>query len=348
MTPPPAAASPPPPPEPVPQVPASTFIGHIWRWILGFTLVARVRGLAMGTVSWGRAAVTAVPFLWLMLFFGLPFLVVLKISFSQAVLAQPPYAPLLSWADEGIAVLRINFQNYMLLVEDSLYWYAYLNSIRIAAIATLSCLLIGYPMAYAISKAKRQYRIPLLMLIVLPFWTSFLIRVYAWIGFLKNNGLINQFLLWLGIIDQPLPLMHTDFSVLVGIVYSYLPFMILPLYATLSSMDESLLEAAADLGCRPGKAFLTITLPLSMPGVVAGSMLVFIPAVGEFVIPDLLGGPNTLMIGKVLWTEFFANKDWPVASAVAVATLLLLVVPIVRFQKAQEDSLRKKEERGLV
>ena len=319
-------------------------IGYLWRWLLGFPFVVRVRGLAMGTVSWGRALVTAVPFLWLLLFFGLPFLVVLKISFSQAVLAQPPYTPLFSWAEDGIMELRVNFQNYMLLVQDSLYWVAYLNSLRIAAIATVCCLLLGYPMAYAISKANPSFRVPLLMLIILPFWTSFLIRVYAWIGILKNNGLLNNFLMWLGVIDEPLPLMHTDVSVLIGIVYSYLPFMVLPLFATLSRMDESLLEAAADLGCRPGKAFLTITLPLSMPGVIAGSMLVFIPAVGEFVIPDLLGGPNTLMIGKVLWTEFFSNKDWPVASAVAVATLLLLVVPIVRFQKAQEDSTKKTEE----
>ncbi len=322
-----------------------TFLGYIWRWLMGISFVARVRGLAMGTVSWGRALVTAVPFLWLFLFFGLPFLVVLKISFSQAVIAQPPYTPLLTWLDDGVMTLRLNFQNYILLAEDSLYWSAYLNSLRIAAIGTVACLVLGYPMAYAIAKAKPEWRVPLLMLIILPFWTSFLIRVYAWIGILKNNGLLNNFLIWLGVIDEPLPMMHTDFSVLVGIVYSYLPFMVLPLYATLSRMDESLLEAAADLGCRPGRAFLTITLPLSMPGVIAGSMLVFIPSVGEFVIPDLLGGPNTLMIGKVLWTEFFANKDWPVASAVAVATLLLLVVPIVRFQKAQEESAKKAEER---
>ena len=329
-------------PPPGPSSP--TLLGYLWRWLMGFPFVVRVRGLAMGTVSWGRALVTAVPFLWLFLFFGLPFLVVLKISFSEAVIAQPPYTPLLEWAEDGIMVLRLNFQNYLLLVQDSLYWMAYLNSVRIAAIATALCLLVGYPMAYAIAKAPTQWRVPLLMLIILPFWTSFLIRVYAWIGILKNNGLLNNLLEWLGIIDQPINMMHTDFSVLVGIVYSYLPFMVLPLYATLSRMDESLLEAAADLGCRPGRAFLTITLPLSMPGVIAGSMLVFIPAVGEFVIPDLLGGPDTLMIGKVLWTEFFSNKDWPVASAVAVATLLLLVVPIVWFQKAQEESSKKTEE----
>ncbi|SBW12810.1 putrescine transporter subunit: membrane component of ABC superfamily [uncultured Alphaproteobacteria bacterium] len=342
MMPPPVHPAAPLSPPPGPSSP--TLLGYLWRWLLGFPFVVRVRGLAMGTVSWGRALVTAVPFLWLLLFFGLPFLVVLKISFSQAVIAQPPYTPLLEWVDDGVMTLRLNFQNYLLLAQDSLYWMAYLNSLRIAAIATVCCLLIGYPMAYAISKARPEWRVPLLMLIILPFWTSFLIRVYAWIGILKNNGLLNNFLEWLGVIDQPLNLMHTDVSVLVGIVYSYLPFMVLPLYATLSRMDESLLEAAADLGCRPGRAFLTITLPLSMPGVIAGSMLVFIPTVGEFVIPDLLGGPDTLMIGKVLWTEFFSNKDWPVASAVAVATLLLLVVPIVRFQKAQEDGAKRVEE----
>ena len=336
-------------PPPMPSSPSGgpasvAFIGYVWRWLLGFAVVTQVRGLAMGTVSWGRAMVTAVPFLWLVLFFGLPFLVVLKISFSRAVIAQPPYTLLLTWAEDGFMVLRINFQNYLLLVQDSLYWSVYLNSLRIAAIATAICLFLGYPMAYAIAKAKAEWRVPLLMLIILPFWTSFLIRVYAWIVILKNNGLLNNFLIWLRVIDQPLPLMHTDVSVLVGMVYSYLPFMVQPLFATLSRMDKSLLEAAADLGRRPGKEFLTITLPLFMSGVVAGSMLVFIPSVGEFVIPDLLGDPNTLMIGKVLWTEFFSNKDWPVASAVAVATLLLLVVPIVRFQKAQKASNKRAED----
>jgi len=321
-----------------------SLLGHIWRWLLGFTIVTRVRGLAMGTVSWGRALVTAVPFLWLFLFFGLPFLVVLKISFSEAVIAQPPYMPLFDWVEDGIFTIRVNLQNYMLLAEDSLYWMAYLNSMRLAAIATVFTLLLGYPMAYAIAQARPQFRVPLLMLIILPFWTSFLIRVYAWIGILKNNGLLNNFLMGIGVIDEPIPMLHTEFSVLVGIVYSYLPFMVLPLYATLSRMDHSLLEAASDLGCRPGKAFLKVTLPLSISGVIAGSMLVFIPAVGEFVIPDILGGPDTLMIGKVLWTEFFSNNDWPVASAVAVTTLLLLVVPIVWFQKAQEEQSRRAEE----
>jgi putrescine transport system permease protein len=321
-----------------------SLLSQVFRWLLGFTIVGHVRGLAMGTMYWGRAAVTAVPFIWLLLFFGLPFLVVLKISFAEALIAQPPYSDLVQWAEDGIMLLRVNFGNYLLMLDDSMYWMAYLNSVRVAAMATVLTLVLGYPMAYAIAKAPVQFRVPLLMLIILPFWTSFLIRVYAWIGILKNNGLLNNLLMWIGLIDEPIAMMHTNFSVLVGIVYSYLPFMVLPLYATLSRMDLSLLEAAADLGCRPTRAFLRVTLPLSMSGVIAGSMLVFIPAVGEFVIPDLLGGPNTLMIGKVLWTEFFSNNDWPVASAVAVVTLLLLVVPIVWFQKAQEENARRMED----
>jgi putrescine transport system permease protein len=215
---------------------------------------------------------------------------------------------------------------------------SYLKSLKIAGISTLVCLLLGYPMAYAIARTRNTLRNFLLMLVILPFWTSFLIRVYAWIGILKSNGLLNNLLLSLGVINHPLPLLHTDFAVYLGIVYSYLPFMVLPLYATLSRMDLTLLEAAADLGCRPWKAFLRITLPLSLPGIIAGCMLVFIPAVGEFVIPDLLGGPDSLMIGKVLWTEFFSNRDWPAASAVAVVMLVLLVVPLALFQHAQEKS----------
>ena len=231
--------------------------------------------------------------------------------------------------------IKLNVGNFLFLVEDSLYWKAYLNSIKVAAISTFLCLLIGYPIAYAIARAHPTWRNILLMMVILPFWTSFLLRVYAWIGILKNNGLINNFLLWLGVIDEPIVMMQTDFAIYVGIVYSYLPFMILPLYSNLEKMDLTLLEAAQDLGCRPFKAFLTITLPLSMPGVIAGSMLVFIPAVGEFVIPALLGAPDSLMIGKVLWTEFFSNRDWPVASAVAIALLALLVMPIVFLQRAQ-------------
>jgi putrescine transport system permease protein len=288
----------------------------------------------------GRTAVIAIPYFWLLLFFLVPFIIVLKISFSETQIAMPPYQPLLQWTGEQILEIKLNIGNFLYLVEDSLYWRAYLNSIKVAGISTLLCLLVGYPMAYAIARADTTWRNVLLMMVILPFWTSFLLRVYAWIGILKNNGLINNFLLWLGVIDEPIVMLQTDFAIYVGIVYSYLPFMILPLYSTLEKMDLTLLEAAADLGCRPFKAFMTITLPLSMPGVVAGSMLVFIPAVGEFVIPALLGGPESLMIGKVLWTEFFSNRDWPVASAVATALLLLLVVPIVLLQRAQGAEAR--------
>lgn len=222
-------------------------------------------------------------------------------------------------------------------MQDDLYWMSYLTSLKVAAISTLLCLLIGYPMAYAIARSRESTRNILLLLVILPFWTSFLLRVYAWIGLLKNNGFINNTLMALGIIDQPIQMMQTDFAVYLGIVYSYLPFMILPLYTTLVKLDLTLLEAAADLGSRPWEAFLKITLPLSVPGIIAGCMLVFIPAIGEFVIPSLLGDPGMLMIGKVLWTEFFNNRDWPVASAVAIALLLLLVIPIMIFQHFQES-----------
>jgi putrescine transport system permease protein len=283
----------------------------------------------------GRTLVAAVPYLWLLLFFLVPFVIVLKIAFADQILAQPPYTPLLQWAEGKYLTFKFNVSNFLFLLSDDLYWKAYLNSVKIAAISTLLCLLIGYPMAYGIARTTPAWRGVLLMLVILPFWTSFLLRVYAWIGILKNNGLINQILMGLGIIDEPIVMMQTPFAVYVGIVYSYLPFMVMPLYATLEKMDLTLLEAAYDLGCRPFKAFLTITLPLSLPGIIAGCMLVFIPAVGEFVIPELLGGPNALMIGKVLWDEFFGNRAWPVASAVAIAILLLLVVPIMIFQHYQ-------------
>jgi len=285
----------------------------------------------------GRRLVVGVPFFWLLLFFLVPFLIVLKVSFAEPVLGNPPFSPLLQWVDNSFVQLRLSIQSYRLMAEDSLYVAAFLNSLKVAAVSTLLCLLIGYPMAYAIARAREAWRLPLLMLIILPFWTSFLIRVYAWIGILKNNGLINNLLLGLGVIDQPLPMLHSPVAVYIGIVYSYLPFMILPLYATLIRLDLTLLEAAADLGARPWKAFLRVTLPLSMPGIIAGSLLVFVPATGEFVIPDLLGGPDSLMIGKVLWTEFFNNADWPVASSLAVLLLGLLVVPVVWLQRSQWD-----------
>ncbi len=284
----------------------------------------------------GRDFVSGVPLLWLGLFFGLPFLIIARISLSETVVGLPPYSALLEWAEEGLLTVRVHFSSFMLLWQDSLYLDAFVNSLRVAAVATVLCLLLGYPMALGIARADERWRIPLLMLVILPFWTSFLIRVYAWIGILKGNGLINNLLLWLGLIDQPLKLLHTDFAVYLGIVYGYLPFMVLPLYATLARMDNSLLEAAADLGCRPLCAFWRVTVPLSLPGIVAGSLLVFVPAVGEFVIPDLLGGPDSLMIGKVLWTEFFNNRDWPVAASVAVALLALLVIPVLLFERFRE------------
>jgi len=284
----------------------------------------------------GRSVVTAVPYLWLLLFFLIPFVIVLKISFSTSQIAMPPYEPLLHWAGDKVMQIKLNLGNFAFLVEDNLYWKAYLNSIWVASVSTFFCLLLGYPIAYAIARSNPSARNILMLLIVLPFWTSFLLRVYAWIGILKNNGLLNNFLIWIGAIDQPIQMLQTDFAVYVGIVYSYLPFMILPLYANLEKMDLTLLEAAADLGCRPWQGFLKITLPLSLPGVRAGCLLVFIPAVGEFVIPSLLGDPGMLMIGKVLWTEFFNNRDWPVASAVAIVLLLFLVIPMMYFQRAQD------------
>ena len=263
-----------------------------------------------------------------------------RISFSEIAIAIPPYTPILQWIDDIYLQLTLNLENYMLLVEDDLYWRSYVYSLRIAGLSTVLALLVGYPIAYAMARAPTQWRPLLLMLVILPFWTSFLIRVYAWIGILKKEGLLNLLLLSSGIVDEPLTILNTNTAVYIGIVYSYLPFMVLPLYATLEKMDLSLLEAAADLGCRPIKAFWLITVPLSLPGVVAGCFLVFIPAVGEFVIPDLLGGSDTIMIGKTLWSEFFNNRDWPLSSAVAVVLLSMLIIPIVLFQRMQERSGR--------
>ena len=285
----------------------------------------------------GRTLVIAIPFLWLLLFFFVPFLIVLWVSTSFVVIAQPPYTHI----QDGTFTLNLG-ESFGRLFHDSLYYKAYLNSLVVALVSTIVCLVIGYPMAYGMARCSHSTRNILLMLIILPFWTSFLIRVYAWIGLLKNNGLINEFLIWLNVIDTPINMMNTNFAVYVGIVYSYLPFMILPLYANLEKMDISLLEAATDLGCKPLKAFFLITVPLSFPGIVAGSMLVFIPAVGEYVIPELLGGPSSLLIGRVLVNEFFSNRDWPTASAVAVAILLALVVPLMIYQKYQDKELEKE------
>ncbi len=286
--------------------------------------------------------VIAVPYFWLLLFFLIPFVIVFKISLSQTAIAMPPYTPVFDGAGGApgwIARLwELSFDNYVWLTEDALYFNAYVSSVVIAGVSTVLTLLVGYPIAYGMARAPASLRPLLLMLVILPFWTSFLIRVYAWIGILKPEGLLNQFLLWLGVIDQPLIILNTHAAIFIGIVYSYLPFMVLPLYASLEKMDHSLIEAAQDLGCTPTSAFWKITFPLSLPGVVAGALLVFIPAVGEFVIPDLLGGSQTLMIGRTLWNEFFANRDWPVSSAVAVILLLILVVPIALFQRAQAQA----------
>lgn len=286
----------------------------------------------------GRRAVIALPLLWLTLFFLLPFALVLKISLSEAVIAIPPYGPLVEYADQTLNIF-LNLGNYLFLLSDSLYVAAYWGSIKTAFVATAVCLLIGYPMAYAMARAPGRWQLILLLLVMLPSWTSFLIRVYAWMGILSNSGLINNVLLGMGLIDSPLRMMNTQFAVIIGIVYAYLPFMVLPLYAHLTRLDNSLLEAASDLGSRKLNTFIKVTLPLSMGGIIAGSMLVFIPAVGEFVIPELLGGPDTLMIGKVLWEEFFLNRDWPVASALAMVMLLLLLIPIVWFHRYQSREL---------
>jgi putrescine transport system permease protein len=286
----------------------------------------------------GRSLVIAVPWLWLLLFFLIPFVIVLKISFAETRwLGTPPYTPLFEWVSGQYLQVKVSVANYMFLLSDSLYAKAFLSSVKVAAVSTFFCLLIGYPMAYAIARAEANWRNTLLLLVILPFWTSFLLRVYAWMGLLSNQGVINQLLMAMGF--EPIVMLQTDFAMYIGIVYSYLPFMILPLYSNLEKHDATLLEAAVDLGCRPFKAFLTITFPLSLPGVIAGSMLVFIPAVGEFVVPRLLGGTDSLMIGRVLWDEYFLNRNWPVASSVAIALLLVLVIPIMIFQRSQAQEV---------
>ena len=287
-----------------------------------------------------RRIFTIVPYAWLLVLFLIPFGIVLKISLSDYAISIPPYAPTLDLSAgwQGIRDFfgGLDFENYVFLTEDDLYWKAYLSSLKIAIISTALTLLAGFPIAYGMARAPEAWRPALMMLVILPFWTSFLIRVYAWIGILANEGFLNQLLLWLGIIDTPLSIMNTPTAVYIGIVYTYLPFMILPIYASLDRLDPSLLEAAEDLGCSRTVAFWKITVPLSRPGVIAGCFLVFIPTMGEVVIPYLLGGSDTLMIGKVLWEEFFSNRDWPVASAVAAILLLILILPIVLFQRQQQ------------
>ena len=286
-------------------------------------------------------ALVAVPYLWSLLFFLAPFLIIFKISLSQTAIAMPPYTPVISTlADFWSKLTDFSFDNYLFLTEDPLYYSAYLSSLRIALVSTVLLLIVGYPIAYGMARAPKSVRNALVMAVILPFWTSFLIRVYAWIGILKPEGLITIALQGLGILGpgEQIHIYNTETAVFIGIVYSYLPFMVLPLYAALEKLDSTLLEAAADLGCPPMKSFWVITFPLSLPGVIAGSFLCFIPIVGEFVIPDLLGGSGTLMIGKTLWAEFFNNRDWPVSSAVAVVLLIILVVPIVIFQNQQRKA----------
>jgi putrescine transport system permease protein len=292
---------------------------------------------AMRTTKLGRWYVIAVPYIWLLLFFLVPFFIVFKLSLSDIATAMPPYVPTFD-GSLGIKefLSKLDFENYKFIADDALYIGAYWSSIKIAAISTALTLLIAYPIAYGMARAPKDWQPTLMMFVILPFWTSFLIRIYAWMGILNTNGLLNNFLLSLGVISEPLQIMNTTTAVYIGIVYSYLPFMILPLYASLEKVSPTLIEAAEDLGSPPWKAFWQVTFPLSLPGVFAGCLLVFIPAVGEFVIPDLLGGSETLMIGKTLWNEFFSNRDWPVSSAVAVILLLVLVIPIVLFQRQQQ------------
>ena len=284
-----------------------------------------------------RSVVISLPYLWILIFFLIPFAIVFKISFADPIVGQPPFTALFDFKREAQTWLTATLDNYRFLTEDNLYWFSYLKSIKIAFISTVICLFIGYPMAYGIARAKPRTRNILLMLVILPFWTSFLLRVYAWIGLLGKNGLVNNLLLKIGLIESPVQFLYTDAAVYLGIVYTYIPFMILPLYVSLQKMDRDLRDAAADLGATPWHSFINITLPLSMPGIIAGCMLVFIPAIGEYVIPSLLGGMDSLMIGRTLFDEFFINRDWPLASAVATVLLIILVVPIMLFQRTQQD-----------
>ena len=283
---------------------------------------------------WRRVTV-AIPYLWLLLFFLLPFIIILKISLADPVIARPPFTPLFD--DQGS--LSVTLDNFLFLLNDKLYAYTYLKSVLMALGATVLCLLLGFPMAYGIARSDGSIRNLLLLLIVLPFWISFLLRVYAWMGLLNNYGVINNTLIFLGVIDQPIQFMYTDLAIFIGLTYSYLPFMILPLYASLERMDADLVEAAQDLGASRTAAFWDVTWPLARPGVIAGCLLVFIPAIGEYVIPYLLGGPESLLIGRVLFDEFFVNRDWPLASSVAIVLLLLLVVPIVIMQRNDEGQV---------
>ncbi|NRB35432.1 MAG: ABC transporter permease subunit [Rhodobacteraceae bacterium] len=290
--------------------------------------------------SW-RQIITIIPFFYLLVFFLAPFFIVAKISLAELAIASPPFTSLIEWTDSGVMTIRLVFDNFIYIWEDSLYLDTYLNSLKISITSTVICLVFGYPIAYGIVRSGPVAKPILLFCIILPFWTSFLLRVYSWMGILADQGTINNLLIALGVIDEPIRMLYTEFAVYIGIVYTYMPFMILPLYANMEKLDGSLNEAAADLGSRPANTFFKVTLPLTIPGVVAGCLLVFIPATGEYVIPDLLGGGNVQMIGRVLFNEFSRNSDWPVAAAVAIVLLVLLVVPMMVFQnfqgKASED-----------
>ncbi len=299
---------------------------------------SKISSSRLGDRLW-RLLVIVVPYWWLLIFFLAPFAIVFKISFADPIVAQPPFTDFFDFSANSKDWLLATFDNYIFLTEDNLYWVSYLKSIKVAAISTLLCLLLGYPMAYGIARAKPITRNILLMLVILPFWTSFLLRVYAWMGMLGKNGLLNNLLLKVGVIEAPLEMLYTDMAVYIGIVYTYIPFMILPLYATLEKLDLNLHDAAADLGAKPWQVFTDITLPMSMPGIIAGSLLVFIPALGEYVIPALLGGIDSLMIGRTLYDEFFVNRDWPLASAVATVLLFIIVIPIMLFQRSQQEEL---------
>ena len=299
-------------------------------------------GLSRLVQSRWQTVVVFVPYLWMLVFFLFPFFIVAKISLAESLIASPPFSQMLQWSEEGIVTIRLVIDNFVYVLEDELYANTYVNSVRIAGISTAIALLIGYPIAYGIVRSGPVARNLLLMAVILPFWTSFLLRVYAWMGLLADQGTINNLLIAVGLVDAPIRMLYTDFAVYLGIVYTYLPFVVLPLYANMEKLDPSLLEAAADLGARPVNAFFTVTLPLTAPGIIAGSLLMFIPATGEYVVPDLLGGGNVQMIGRVLYNEFHANHDWPIASAVAIALLVLLVVPMMVYQHYQGKEAERR------
>jgi len=298
--------------------------------------------LSSGDKLW-RSLAIGIPYVWLAVFFFVPFLIVFKISFADPIISQPPFTALIDWSQSGLSRIQITFDNYLFLIEDNLYVISYLKSIWVAGFSTLCCLMMGYPMAYAIARASPNLRTILLLLVILPFWTSFLLRVYAWMGMLSTHGLVNNLLLAIGVIDEPLKILYTDTAVYLGIVYSYLPFMILPLYANLERLDYTLVEAASDLGASSYRAFMDITVPMSWPGIVAGCLLVFIPALGEYVIPAMLGGPDSLMIGRQLFNEFYGNRDWPIATAVAAILLVLLVMPMMLLNRYQSADLEQNQ-----